>query len=120
MCVLWRRAVRRLTKGQIVREVMDIMRDMRQTMVHNWETLDVDHIQSRWSVPILDRDPPLTRRRCCGEYPFLFRERWEKLFTDWCDIDIEKVDPSRVSELYDSLKYDSLHKCVHNISSRLC
>ncbi|WAQ85525.1 hypothetical protein PtA15_6A153 [Puccinia triticina] len=75
----------------VVQEVIAILQEQRDVMHMNWEKLDVEQIQSRW---------------CCGECPVLFKERWDKLFSDWCD---GALDPSRVCELYDSLKYDSLH-----------
>jgi inositol-hexakisphosphate/diphosphoinositol-pentakisphosphate 1-kinase len=77
-----------------VQEVIELLSSFRTTMRRNYATLDVDKIQERW---------------CCGDEPWLFRERWEKLFEDFCDVKQEKFDPSRVSELYDTIKYCALH-----------
>jgi inositol hexakisphosphate/diphosphoinositol-pentakisphosphate kinase len=81
----------------IVDKVIDILNRMRQTMRKNWTEMDVDKIQTRW---------------CCNETANLYRERWEKLFKETCDVEKGHWDPSKVSELYDSLKYDALHNRV--------
>ncbi|CAG8539284.1 855_t:CDS:2 [Cetraspora pellucida] len=78
----------------VIQEVIEIMKHLRQLMHENFEHMDYDNIQSRW---------------CCSENPLLFKERWEKLFKDFCDVDRHMFDPSKISELYDSLKYDALH-----------
>ncbi|CAG8677707.1 21844_t:CDS:10 [Dentiscutata erythropus] len=78
----------------VVQEVIDIMKHLRQVMHENFERMDYDNIQSRW---------------CCAENPLLFKERWEKLFKDFCDVDRNSFDPSKISELYDSFKHDALH-----------
>ncbi|KLO19760.1 hypothetical protein SCHPADRAFT_898339 [Schizopora paradoxa] len=78
----------------VVKEVIVLLSNFRDIMTKNFETLDVDKIQDRW---------------CCGDEPWLFRERWEKLFEDFCGVKQEKFDPSRVSELYDTIKYCALH-----------
>ncbi|KIY49171.1 hypothetical protein FISHEDRAFT_65238 [Fistulina hepatica ATCC 64428] len=79
---------------EVVKEVIELLSSFRTIMRKNYETLDVDKIQDRW---------------CCGDEPWLFRERWEKLFEDFCDVEQKKFDPSRVSELYDTIKYCALH-----------
>ncbi|KAF9451705.1 hypothetical protein P691DRAFT_757029 [Macrolepiota fuliginosa MF-IS2] len=79
---------------EVVKEVIELLSSFRDTMRKNYERLGVDKIQERW---------------CCGDEPFLFRERWEKLFEDFCDVEQKKFDPSRVSELYDTIKYCALH-----------
>ncbi|KAI4523191.1 hypothetical protein K523DRAFT_239570 [Schizophyllum commune Tattone D] len=81
-------------KKEPVEEVIELLSSFRDIMRRNYETLDVDKIQDRW---------------CCGDEPWLFRERWEKLFEDFCDVEQKKFDPSRVSELYDTIKYCALH-----------
>jgi hypothetical protein len=79
---------------EVVKEVIQLLNGFRDTMSRNWDILDLGKIQEHW---------------CCGDEPWLFRERWEKLFEDFCDVPQEKFDPSRVSELYDTIKYCALH-----------
>ncbi|KAI6119363.1 histidine phosphatase superfamily-domain-containing protein [Pisolithus croceorrhizus] len=81
-------------KKEPVEEVIELLSSFRAIMQRNFETMDVDKIQDQW---------------CCGDEPWLFRERWEKLFEDFCDVEQRKFDPSRVSELYDTIKYCALH-----------
>ncbi|KAI8603679.1 cortical actin cytoskeleton protein asp1 [Dissophora ornata] len=80
--------------GKLVQDIIVAMRTLREIMRKNFKTLDVAAIQKTW---------------CCYESPSLFLERWEKIFGEFADGDISSFDPSKVSELYDSLKYDALH-----------
>lgn len=75
------RMVRVLRHIFIFQEVIELLYGFREVMRHSFETMDTDKIQQRW---------------CCGDEPWLFRERWEKLFEDFCDVKQEKFDPSRV------------------------
>ncbi|KAI1313870.1 hypothetical protein EDD11_002441 [Mortierella claussenii] len=83
--------------GQLVQDIIVAMRTLRSIMRRNFEKLDVTSIQKTW---------------CCYESPALFFERWEKIFGEFADRDRTEFDPSKVSELYDSLKYDALHNRV--------
>jgi hypothetical protein len=57
--------------------------ELRAIMRKNYENGNVEKIpQQRW---------------CCGDTPWLFKERWEKIFEDWVGVKQEKFDPSRVS-----------------------
>jgi hypothetical protein len=77
---------------EVVKEVITQLTELRAIMRANYENGNVEKIpQQRW---------------CSGDSPWLFRERWEKIFEDWVGVKQEKFDPSRVSELYDSV---SLH-----------
>lgn len=84
---------------QVVQETVELLRYHRQgeraslevvlhwlnifdaVMRDNWTKMDVEAIQSRW---------------CCAEYPELWKERWDKIFGEFCDVEPEKFDPSRV------------------------
>ncbi|KAG0339568.1 hypothetical protein BG004_006764 [Podila humilis] len=80
--------------GELVQDIIVAMRTLRETMRKNFKRLDASVIQKSW---------------CCYESPSLFYERWEKIFGEFADVDRTEFDPSKVSELYDSLKYDALH-----------
>ncbi|KAF9917064.1 hypothetical protein BX616_002043 [Lobosporangium transversale] len=80
--------------GEIVQDIIVTMRKLREIMRRNFKILDIDSIQRSW---------------CCYEDPSLFYERWEKIFGEFADGDRDDFDPSKVSDLYDSLKYDALH-----------
>jgi inositol hexakisphosphate/diphosphoinositol-pentakisphosphate kinase len=105
----------------VLATVVELMNFHRSVMRHNFEQLSCsDH-----TSPTSSNDPEtlsqpaatdrlnhpdisdIQGRWCAGEDPRLFKERWEKLFAEFCDT--EKVDPSKLSELYDSMKFDALH-----------
>lgn len=77
---------------EVIKRVCELMNYHREIMHHNFEKHDVSKFQETW---------------CCGEDPQLFRERWDKLFLEFTTV--EKTHPSKISELYDTMKYDALH-----------
>lgn len=98
--------------------LVDLMKFHRSVMRHNYGKLasmsrespktdnpdSHDHFDTHSSNTAFSS---IQGRWCAGEDPMLFKERWEKLFAEFCDT--EKVDPSKFSELYDSMKFDALH-----------
>ncbi|KAF2398482.1 hypothetical protein EJ06DRAFT_463316, partial [Trichodelitschia bisporula] len=97
--------------ASVVRKVVELMKFHRRVMRHNFAKLEAGATNGHThgsstglSTPTLGT---IQARWCCGEDGSLFRERWEKLFKEFCDA--EKVDPSKISELYDSMKFDALH-----------
>lgn len=103
----------------VVRNVVELMLFHRKVMRHNFKKLNSGATASlsklaetpHWGTtgfPVQAQNVSnIQARWCSGEDPELFRERWEKLFAEFCDS--EKVDPSKISELYDTMKFDALH-----------
>ena len=58
-----------------------------------------------------------SKRWCCSESPLLFKERWDKHFNDILGVEEEQdlneldltIDFSRINDLYDSIRYDTIH-----------
>jgi inositol hexakisphosphate/diphosphoinositol-pentakisphosphate kinase len=105
----------------IMRDVVELMKFHRRVMRHNYNKLfgnasgSLDTSGGKTPSPSssssamhqANATTSIQARWCCGEDAELFRERWEKLFAEFCDV--EKVDPSKISELYDTMKFDALH-----------
>ena len=102
----------------VMQNVVDLLRFHRKVMRHNFKKLQgpaaaslsalSSSSESKESALVEQVDPSKIQARwCTGEDAELFKERWEKLFKEFCDT--EKADPSKISELYDTMKYDALH-----------
>jgi inositol hexakisphosphate/diphosphoinositol-pentakisphosphate kinase len=105
----------------VARQVVDLMKFHQRVMNHNFRKIDSEAIASLSALASPPTQPPtpgqsyqqhtnvnhIQSRWCCNEGPELFKERWEKLFKEFADAD--KVDPSKISELYDTMKFDALH-----------
>ncbi|PNS17135.1 hypothetical protein CAC42_7189 [Sphaceloma murrayae] len=110
----------------VARTVVDLMKFHRRVMRRNFTRLRTEAQTSLEKLKQTDEDPSIIvteagdaqdstktdvksiqARWCAGEDPELFKERWEKLFDEF--VDPEKVDPSKISELYDTMKFDALH-----------
>lgn len=76
----------------VIKRVCQLMSFHKRLMEYNFRTKDVSKFQENW---------------CCGEDSMLFKERWDKLFQEFTTV--EKTHPSKISELYDTMKYDALH-----------
>ena len=87
----------------VVDKVITTLTRMRETMRKNWAEMDVENIQARW---------------CCNETANLFRERWEKLFSDCCDVEKRRLDPSKVS-FTTSSEPETASQCQAEALSRL-
>jgi inositol-hexakisphosphate/diphosphoinositol-pentakisphosphate 1-kinase len=107
----------------VMAQVVELMKFHRRVMRHNFRRLDGsaaaslaaingngDAKESRPSTKVINEaqtTASIQSRWCTGEDAELFKERWEKLFIEFCDS--EKADPSKISELYDTCKFDALH-----------
>jgi inositol hexakisphosphate/diphosphoinositol-pentakisphosphate kinase len=105
----------------VARQVVELMKFHQRVMNHNFKKIDSEAVSSLTAIASPPSQPAasgqslhqhtnvnhIQSRWCCNEGPELFKERWEKLFKEFADAD--KVDPSKISELYDTMKFDALH-----------
>ncbi|RPA91935.1 hypothetical protein L873DRAFT_256604 [Choiromyces venosus 120613-1] len=99
----------------VMQNVVSLMRFHRKVMHQNYSRLfgagasstSLSSLGVSGAPSLAQSASNIQSRWCCGEDPELFKERWEKLFVEFCEW--EKVDPSKISELYDTMKYDALH-----------
>ncbi|KAK4542569.1 hypothetical protein LTR36_006617 [Oleoguttula mirabilis] len=116
----------------VARNVVELMRFHRKVMRHNFAKLQssdavssleklkhpgqsensaaepkIDSSDAGAAATAGQQATSVQARWCTGEDADLFRERWEKLFNEFTDA--EKADPSKISELYDTMKFDALH-----------
>ena len=99
----------------VMQNVVDLLKFHRRVMRHNFKKLSTSAVASLSALngagDVNETDivtvASIQSRWCTGEDAELFKERWEKLFSEFCDT--EKADPSKISELYDTMKYDALH-----------
>ncbi|MCJ1477013.1 hypothetical protein MMC13_005684 [Lambiella insularis] len=111
--------------SKVVRQVTELMKFHRQVMRSNFNKLGnsaaaslsamnetgktngSSAVDAASSLVQAQAVASIQARWCCGEDAELFKERWEKLFSEFLDPD--KVDPGKISELYDTMKFDALH-----------
>ncbi|KAF1974913.1 hypothetical protein BU23DRAFT_553143 [Bimuria novae-zelandiae CBS 107.79] len=104
----------------VAKQVVDLMKFHQRVMNYNFKKLETGAVSSLHAVAGSSGEATspgalaqvananqIQPRWCCNEGPELFKERWEKLFKEFKDAD--KVDPSKISELYDTMKFDALH-----------
>ncbi|KAF2487947.1 histidine phosphatase superfamily-domain-containing protein [Neohortaea acidophila] len=92
----------------VVRNVVELMKFHRRVMRDNVSKLGSEATRALANGgESISQASSVQARWCTGEDAELFKERWEKLFNEFTDA--EKVDPSKISELYDTMKFDALH-----------
>lgn len=101
----------------VARNVVDLMKFHRRVMYDNFARLyagiatsttgSAKQTASATAAAVAEAVASIQPRWCSQEDAELFKERWEKLFTEFQDP--EKVDPGRISELHDTIKFDALH-----------